>query len=91
MGENDPQEGSQQADGMPNQIRTTQPNQRTRRALEGSKKNTKAGIKVISLNLNGYGGTGPYHIGNRWAKLNRIMGENKVGITITSETHMTEK
>lgn len=46
---------------------------------------------MISLNMNGYGGTGPYHIGNRWTKLNRIMGENKIGIVMVQETHMTER
>ncbi|KAJ3853366.1 Endonuclease/exonuclease/phosphatase, partial [Lentinula lateritia] len=53
-------------------------------------KNTKAGLKFISLNINGYGGIGPYQAGNKWAKLNRVMGENKIGIAVVQETHMTE-
>ncbi|KAF5362690.1 hypothetical protein D9757_012704 [Collybiopsis confluens] len=76
---------------FPDQAQLAHPNRRARRELaKKTKKNTKASTTVVSLNLNGYGGSGPYHRGNRWTVLNRLMGENKIGLALVQETHMTE-
>ncbi|KAF5340132.1 hypothetical protein D9757_015435 [Collybiopsis confluens] len=85
------QYGGEEEYSSPDQTLPLQPNRRARREFTRQyKKNTKAGLTVVSLNLNGYGGTGPFHRGNRWAVLNRLMGENKIGLALVQETHMNE-
>ncbi|KAJ3895379.1 Endonuclease/exonuclease/phosphatase, partial [Lentinula edodes] len=85
------EEDENQGYDSPDNTPPIRPNHQTRRQLEKQqRKSTKAGLNVVSLNLNGYGGTGPYQRGNRWTRLNTLLKENRIGIAIVQETHMTE-
>ncbi|KAJ3870908.1 hypothetical protein F5051DRAFT_446937 [Lentinula edodes] len=85
------EEDENQGYDFPDNTQPFRPNHQTRRQLEKQqRKSTKAGLNVVSLNLNGYGGTGPYHRGNRWTRLNTMLKENRIGIAIVQETHSTE-
>ncbi|KAJ3871802.1 Endonuclease/exonuclease/phosphatase [Lentinula edodes] len=85
------EEDENQGYDSPDNTLPFRPNHQTRRQLEKQqRKSTKAGLNGVSLNLNGYRGTGPHQKGNRWTRLNTILKENRIGIAIVQETHMTE-
>jgi exonuclease III len=57
-------------------------------------KNTKAAIKLASLNMKGRGETRNIGIDskkNKWFHVNQMMREQKIGILALQETHMTEE
>jgi ribonuclease HI/exonuclease III len=47
-------------------------------------KNTRAAIKIASLNMRGRGG-------DKWLHINQIMKEKKIGILALQETHLTDQ
>ena len=50
-------------------------------------KNTRAGLKVASLNMKGYGSSSQ---NLKWLHLNQLMREQWIGILTVQETHMNE-
>ena len=74
-------EGGQQA--TPNR----QARRRTRR--QGCQKNTKAAIRVASLNIKGYHAAN--ESGSKWLHVNQLVRQKRIGILLVQETHLTEE
>jgi hypothetical protein len=58
------------------------------------KKNTKASIRVATLNMKGFQAADPLNPGikiNKWNHINQIMRENNIAILALQETHLTEE
>jgi hypothetical protein len=58
------------------------------------KKNTKAAIKIATLNMKGFLVNDPLNPGikiNKWNHVNQIMRENNIAILVLQETHLTEE
>jgi exonuclease III len=61
---------------------------------KGCAKNTKAAIKLASLNMKGRGETRNLKTDskkNKWFHVNQMMREQKIGILALQETHMTDE
>jgi exonuclease III len=52
-------------------------------------RNTRASINLQAINLNGLKATSLSQDSHKWHTVHRLMGENKIGILIVSETHMS--
>ncbi|KAJ6574062.1 hypothetical protein B0H19DRAFT_1341032 [Mycena capillaripes] len=66
------------------------PNRRNRRAAaKRSKKNTKAAIRVASLNIKGWKATGAPQ--PKWNEINQTMREKRIGILLVQEAHLDEQ
>lgn len=63
-----------------------EPNQRRPKRI---KKNTKAHLKIASLNMRGAGVNIPLHPNNKWNAINFLMRDKKIGIIALQETHST--
>ena len=50
----------------------------------------KTGIRVASLNMNGYGALHSAHPDNKWRTMYKNIKQNGVGILLLQETHLTE-
>jgi len=50
------------------------------------KKNTRASLKIASLNMRGRGSTGE----NKWNDINQIMREQRIGVLAVQEAHLTQ-
>ncbi|TBU24912.1 Endonuclease/exonuclease/phosphatase, partial [Dichomitus squalens] len=50
----------------------------------------KTAIRVASLNMDGFGSMAPDAIENKWCKIYRLMKENRIGVLLLQETHLTE-
>ncbi|KAJ6512587.1 Endonuclease/exonuclease/phosphatase, partial [Mycena sanguinolenta] len=53
------------------------------------KKNTKASLRLHALNINGMYSSSILNDGNKWHGIHRMMGEEKMGVLVVSETHMS--
>ncbi|KAJ6505421.1 Endonuclease/exonuclease/phosphatase [Mycena sanguinolenta] len=53
------------------------------------KKNTNAALKLHALNINGLYSSSLPGRGSKWNGIHRMMGEQKIGVLIVSETHMS--
>lgn len=68
------------------------PPRRKRRASERAhKKNTKAGIRVGTLNMRGFGNPSVYHRDNKWKYINNLVKKKRIGIIALQETHLTDE
>jgi hypothetical protein len=66
------------------------PNRRNRRAADkASKKNTKAAIRIASLNIKGWKATGAPQ--PKWNEINQLMREKRIGILLVQEAHLNEE
>ncbi|KAK6974395.1 hypothetical protein R3P38DRAFT_3239460, partial [Favolaschia claudopus] len=61
-----------------------------RRRIRG-KKTTKAAIKIGALNIRGTGDLNSTGGNNKWLQMNRVMNENKLGITLFAKLTSTER
>ncbi len=50
----------------------------------------KIAIQVASLNINGFGNLIRDHPDNKWGKVYQMMRDNRIGILLLQETHLTE-
>ena len=77
------------ADIQSAQLNTDQPlNRRERRSH--AKKNTKAAIKIVSLNMKGHGSLNPNSVRNKWMHINQIIRDKKIGVLLLQEMHMSK-
>ncbi|KAF8067089.1 Endonuclease/exonuclease/phosphatase, partial [Lyophyllum atratum] len=60
-----------------------------RRASRQCKKNTKAAIRVASLNIKGYRAAN--EAGSKWFHVNQLVRQKRIGILLVQETHLTEE
>ncbi len=51
----------------------------------------KAAVLIASLNINGFGNLIRDHSGNKWGRIYRMMSENRIGILLLQETHLTRE
>ncbi|RDB23311.1 Transposon TX1 uncharacterized protein [Hypsizygus marmoreus] len=54
------------------------------------KKNTRANIKIASLNMQGRGAQSTYDPKNKWNLINQVVRENRIAILATQETHLSD-
>jgi hypothetical protein len=69
-------------------------NQRAEHASNACAKNTKAAIKLASINMKGRGDVRNLRTDskkNKWYHVNQMMRDEKIGILAVQETHMTEE
>ena len=59
------------------------PNRRARRL-----KQTKAAIKIASVNMRGFGNHNAFNPQNKWHHVNQVMREKKIAVLLVQETHM---
>ncbi|KAF5375493.1 hypothetical protein D9615_009178 [Tricholomella constricta] len=55
------------------------------------KKETKAAIRVASLNIRGSRTMGDGRTGSKWLHVNQLMRDKRIGILAVQETHLTEE
>jgi ribonuclease HI/exonuclease III len=63
------------------------------RPVNTRKKNTKAAIRIASLNMKGYHAADPLNPGtklNKWNHINQIMRDEGLAVLVLQETHLTE-
>ncbi len=48
-------------------------------------------MHVASLNINGFGNLIRDHPDNKWGRLYRMMSEQRIGVLLLQETHLTEE
>ncbi|TBU38682.1 Endonuclease/exonuclease/phosphatase, partial [Dichomitus squalens] len=65
----------------------TSENRRSRRKAEQLAR--KASIRVASLNMNGFGTLQPDHDNNKWGRMSRLLSDNRIGVLLLQETHLT--
>lgn len=70
----------------------TLPNSRQERRAR-QKKETKAGIMISCLNINGFGCSGSRESiqNSKWSHVNQLLRTSRTGILIVSEAHLTER
>ncbi len=51
----------------------------------------KTAVRVASLNINGFGCLVSDHPNNKWGKAYRMMSEQRIGVLLLQETHLTEQ
>jgi ribonuclease HI/exonuclease III len=56
-----------------------------------TKKNTRANIRIATLNVQGRGSNSLYDSNHKWHALNRMIISEKIGIFCAQETHLTEE
>ncbi|OJT10530.1 Transposon TX1 uncharacterized 149 kDa protein [Trametes pubescens] len=50
----------------------------------------KSSVRVATLNVNGFGSLVRDHPDNKWGKMYRMMSEQRIGVLLLQETHLTE-
>ncbi|KAF8059612.1 Endonuclease/exonuclease/phosphatase, partial [Lyophyllum atratum] len=55
------------------------------------KLNTKAAIRIASLNMRGYRSAGNNQQDSKWLHINQLVREKRIGILLVQETHLTEE
>ncbi len=63
--------------------------EKTNRRAEENERRTA--LHVASLNINGYGNLIRDHPDNKWGRVYRMMSEQKIGVLLMQETHLTEE
>ena len=76
-----------QVENPPNINNHPAENRRTRR--KRTQKAVRAGIKIASLNMRGYGTTGQQSQ-NKWNHINQVMRDERIGTLLLQETHMDD-
>lgn len=66
-------------------------NRRPTNSQTRCKKNTKASIKIVALNIQGMGNTSTWHPNNKWNHVNQIMNTKRIGILIVGEAHLNDE
>lgn len=56
-----------------------------------SRKNTKAAIRVATLNIRGYRQSGAPMSETKWHHINQLMRDKKIGILVVQESHLNEE
>ncbi len=51
----------------------------------------KSALHIASLNINGFGNLVRDHPDNKWGRIYRMMSENRIGVLLLQETHLTEE
>ncbi|KAI0719406.1 Endonuclease/exonuclease/phosphatase, partial [Cerioporus squamosus] len=52
------------------------------------KRRTKGRIGIASLNMRGYGTTGPHAAGEKWLRINQLMRDQRIAVIGLQETHL---
>ncbi|KAF5376294.1 hypothetical protein D9615_008538 [Tricholomella constricta] len=87
-----PSQNVEPPQAQPTQAEHPGPNRSQRRAQERlSRKNTKAAIRIASLNIRGYRTAGDSRSGTKWLHVNQLLRDKKIGILAVQETHLTEE
>ncbi len=60
----------------------------TRRDEENAR---KTAINIATLNINGFGSLIRDHDDNKWGRVYRMMTDNRIGVLLLQETHLTEE
>ncbi|KAF5344330.1 hypothetical protein D9758_013248 [Tetrapyrgos nigripes] len=55
------------------------------------RKNTKAAVRIASLNIRGYGNPDVNHASNKWNHINQLVKQKKIGMLLVQETHLTKE
>jgi exonuclease III len=53
-------------------------------------RNTRAELNVTAININGRGGRSIQERGHKWHDLHRIMHDDKIGVLVVGETHLSD-
>ncbi|EIW60172.1 DNase I-like protein, partial [Trametes versicolor FP-101664 SS1] len=51
----------------------------------------KTAVRIATLNMNGFGCLAKDHPDNKWGKIYRLMSEQRIGVLMLQETHLTEQ
>jgi hypothetical protein len=78
---------AQQPTGIPHMPEQIGPQTRNYQKKGKKKKNTRASLKIASLNMRGRGPVGD----NKWTHINQIMKEQRLGILAVQEAHLTQE
>ncbi len=62
-----------------------------RRERREEKNARKTAITVASLNMNGFGNLVRDHQDNKWGRMYRMMTDNRIGVLLLQETHLTDE
>lgn len=57
----------------------------------GSRKNTKAAIRIASLNIRGFRSAGAPLSETKWHHVNQVIRDKKIGILLVQESHLMEE
>ncbi|KAI1792645.1 Endonuclease/exonuclease/phosphatase [Ganoderma leucocontextum] len=47
-------------------------------------------VRIATLNMNGFGSSQPDHPNNKWGRIVRVLTDNRIGVLLLQETHLTE-
>ncbi|OJT14554.1 Transposon TX1 uncharacterized 149 kDa protein [Trametes pubescens] len=64
---------------------------RRRRKAKDDRMAQKTAVRVATLNMNGFGNLIRDHPDNKWGRIYRMMSEQRIGILMLQETHLTEE
>ena len=59
------------------------------RAIGRRKKRTRASVLLAALNMRGLGNPNPWHPKHKWYHVNQVMKDNKIGILVVGEAHLS--
>ncbi len=65
------------------------PHENTSRRAEENERRTS--LQIASLNINGFGNLIRDHADNKWGRMYRMMADQKIGVLMLQETHLTEE
>ncbi len=61
------------------------------RKRKKDKEARRSALQVASLNINGFGNMIRDHPDNKWGRVYRMMADNRIGVLMMQETHLTEE
>jgi exonuclease III/ribonuclease HI len=73
------------------QAQLPRPNQNQRASLQKRRRTKRAGIRIASLNIKGFGGRESLGQAGKWHHVNQIMREKKIAVLAVQEAHMDEE
>lgn len=86
-----PDETQQPQDNQATPMSQTTKKRRKRNKRRTGKKNTRASIKIATLNINGRGSLNVASQQNKWLHINQLMRNEWRGILMIQEAHLTEE
>ncbi|RDX52304.1 hypothetical protein OH76DRAFT_1480887 [Lentinus brumalis] len=90
-GEDDDDGGRQAGSQRAEEERDSQMGTTRKQKKKKNRHERRTAVQVASLNINGFGNLVRDHVDNKWGRLYRVMSENRIGILLLQETHLTDE
>jgi hypothetical protein len=71
-------------------IPSENPHNRENSSKKKIRKNTRASLKIASINMRGHGPSGSNNPDNKWNHINQLVKENRIGVLAIQEAHLTQ-